>query len=342
MRGRGMHTRKTWRTRALGLVASALLLSGGTGCITFARGQAPTPRGERVYDFETVEGVRLHVRDSGQGSGVTGGAESTHATLLVHGYASSLHTWDATFDALAKDGRVIAVDLLGFGLSDKVAADYSHHAHAGRLARLLDARGIKTVDVVAHSWGGSVALALALEHESRVRKVGLISAWVYEDQIPLFFRMSRMPMVGETLFALYYKEQPEARLESAFYDATTVPETLIDVVVRRMDEPGVVAAAHATARGQVFYTEERDYKNMAKPTLLIWGEDDRTSGVEVGERLEAELPHADLHVMHHAAHFAHIERSHSVNRLLRAFLRGDAAERAAAPTAPVAHDVEGF
>jgi len=93
----------------------------------------------------------------------------------------------------------------GFGRSDKYSGDYSTGALADRLFRLLDQKKIEEADLVAHSWGSSIALAMALQHPRRVRTLTLMGAWVYEEQQPPFITWSRAPVVGEILYALFYR-----------------------------------------------------------------------------------------------------------------------------------------
>ncbi|MFH1808566.1 MAG: alpha/beta fold hydrolase [Pseudomonadota bacterium] len=301
------------RCRGSGLVALGALVLATSACLTFQNKPVELPAGAPgIYDFVDIDGVRLHVRDSGGGS--------HHAVLLIHGYASSMATWVANFDALAAQHRVIAVDLKGFGESEKPAGDYSPAAQATLLVHLLDQLGVDVADLVAHSYGCAVALRLALDHPGRVGRLVLMSAWVYEEQLPTFFRLARVPVVGETLFTLYYKEQPDARIGSGFYDPQRVDESLVDAVKAAYDRPGAVAAAHAVARDQWLEVQDTHYTRLHHPSLLLWGRHDDTSGIEVGEQLEAELGDARLVVLPRSAHFPMLERAATVNHLMVEFL----------------------
>ena len=89
---------------------------------------------------------------------------------------------------------------------------------------------------------------------------------------PTFFLWARARGVGETLFALFYKERPDERLALAFYDQTYVTEQLVDDVERALDRPGTAAAALAAVRGHALRsTSRRSYRTIASPTLLLWG-----------------------------------------------------------------------
>jgi pimeloyl-ACP methyl ester carboxylesterase len=122
-----------------------------TGCLTFHKGAMPgEPAGA---SFVEVEGARVRYVDAGQGP----------AVVLLHGFASSLETWLTVMPALAQGHRVLALDLKGFGWTDRPEGDYSPEAEARLVLAVMKARGIEDAAVVAHSWGTSVALAMALD-----------------------------------------------------------------------------------------------------------------------------------------------------------------------------------
>ena len=81
-------------------------------------------------------------------------------------------------------------------------------AQAKIVRAVMDRRGIPKAAIVAHSWGSSVALALALGAPERVTRIALYDAWVFEDQIPTFFRLARRTGAGELLFGIYYRFHP--------------------------------------------------------------------------------------------------------------------------------------
>ncbi len=271
--------------------------------------------------YVEVNREKIYVHDRGQGP----------AILLIHGYGSAHDSWLPILGELAQRHRVLAVDLPGFGRSDKYAGDYSPSALAGKLAQVLDQKGIREAHVVAHSWGTSIALALTLEQPARVRSLTLISAWVYEEQIPPFFIWSRAPGVGEALFALFYKERADDRMALSFYDPEpfTHPRVM-DTVRTALNRPGAVAAALAAARGQRFTEQERRYRQIDKPALLIWGAQDRISRVQVGQRLVGELRNARLAVIERCGHIPMLEQPRQVLRAIREFLPPETAS--AAPT----------
>ncbi len=276
-------------------VALALLLASTSGCLAFHRGSmaGEPPDGTWVNLGDT----RVRYLDVGTGP----------AVVLLHGFASSLETWATVIPVLVKSHRVLALDLKGFGWTDRPEGDYSPHAQAQLVSALMEERGIKSAVIVAHSWGSSIALDLALTEPEKVTRLALYDAWIYEEQLPSFFHLSRAAGVGEVLFALFYDQRPDERLSQAFFQPELVSEALVEDVERSLQRPGTKAAALAAARGQRFAQIQGDYKKITVPTLLLWGREDNVTTLAVGERLANDLPHARLIVYPRCGHFPMLE-----------------------------------
>jgi pimeloyl-ACP methyl ester carboxylesterase len=269
------------------------------------------PGEPRGATFAQIEGTRVRYVDRGQGP----------AVVLLHGFASALDTWEGVLPRLARTHRVIALDLKGFGWTDRPPGDYSPRAQARLVRALLDERGVREAAIVAHSWGASVALAFALRYPSRVTRLALYDAWVYEDQLPTFFLWARTPGVGEALFSLFYQERPDERLAMAFYDPRRITERFASAVERALDRPGTVAAALAAVRGQRYERAQDRYRTIAAPTLLLWGREDAVTPLAYGERLERDLPNARLVVYPRCGHLPMIEAAGASTRDLVEFLQ---------------------
>jgi pimeloyl-ACP methyl ester carboxylesterase len=248
--------------------------------------------------YADVAGARVRFVDEGEGPPV----------VLIHGFASALDTWRGVMKELSRHHRVLAMDLKGFGWSSRPSGDYSPQAEAQLVLALMDQRNIKNAEVVAHSWGSSVALAMALTAPERVSKLALYDAWVYEEQLPTTFLWARASGVGEALFDLFYAERPDEKMARAFYDPKKyVSEKFVEEVERSLDRPGTTAAALAAVRGQQFDDVQKRYHELQQPVLLLWGREDEVTLLSFGERLSADLPHAHLVTYPHCGHFPMIE-----------------------------------
>lgn len=289
-----------------------LLAVALSGCLHFHNGAMP---GEpKNATWIEVEGARVRYVDIGEGP----------AVVLLHGFASSIENWTGLMPALVKHHRVIAIDLKGFGWTDRPVADYSPAAQAQLVKAVLDERGVTKFSLVAHSWGSSVAMAFALTWPERLDRLALYDAWLYESQLPSMFHLARAKGLGEVLFGLFYDQQIDERSTNGFFNADYVTQDFIDAVERAFERPGTKAAALETVRGMRFDEMSDRYKSVAVPTLLLWGREDIVTPVSVGERLVRELPNASLKVYPRCGHFPMIEALGESTRDLETFLAGGA------------------
>mgnify|MGYP001306832235 CR=1 FL=1 len=313
-----------------------LLVPVLVGCLSFHKGPMPgEPRDARFLD---VDGVRVRYLDTEDGTVPARPAEAKQDTgetaapdsepvavekptvVLVHGFASAIEAWSPVIPVLSKTHRVVALDLKGFGWTDRPEGDYSPETQARIVLKLVELRGVQKTALVAHSWGSSVALAAALAAPERFTKLALYDAWVYEEQLPTFFHWARAEGVGEMLFGLYYKQRADERMSLAFYDKRYVTESLVEEVDAALDRPGTVAAALAAVRGQRYAEIEAKYRTIDKPVLLLWGREDLVTPLKYGERLVRDLPSSKLVVYPRCGHFPMIEARDASNRDLVAFL----------------------
>jgi pimeloyl-ACP methyl ester carboxylesterase len=303
-------------------LAAATASTFTPACVSFHPG--PVPGAPKGATFEVLAGTRVHYVDEGEGPVV----------VLIHGFASSIGAWAGIRKALRGKFRVIALDLKGFGHTSRPEGDYSPKAQAELVLALLDARDVtEPVALVAHSWGSSVALEVALLAPKRVERIALYDAWVYHDQLPNFFLWARADGLGEALIGAFYDQRADEKIAGAFYDPSYVTEALVETVEDQLSRPGTQAAALAAIRGQRFDEVEGKYKTIAQPTLLLWGREDMVTTLEYGERLSKDLPNAKLLVYPQCGHFPMIEAVRPSTRDLLAFL---AEAKPPAPPAPPA------
>jgi pimeloyl-ACP methyl ester carboxylesterase len=291
---------------AMLVVAAAALC----GCAPSFYAGVP-PGAPRDAFYADIGGARIRFIDEGEGPPV----------VLIHGFASALETWGGVATELTKKHRILALDLKGFGWSSRPEGDYSPQAEAAIVLALMEQRNIHQAQIVAHSWGASVALAMALMAPERVTRIALYDAWVYEEQLPTTFLWARATYVGEALFDLFYSERPEDKIERAFYDPRKyVTEPFVEEVERALRRPGTTAAALAAVRAQHYAEMQKQYATVRQPVLLLWGREDEVTLLTYGERLARELPHSHLVVYPRCGHFPMIEAAGPSTEELEKFL----------------------
>lgn len=298
-------------------IAAALLCAQLIACAPFYDGIAQVGA-----DYSNIEigrkPVRLAVRESGSG----------RPMLLIHGLGASSYTWHAITPALAKTHRVIALDLKGFGDSDKPLDDaYSIADQANLVRDYILRRDLQGVTLVGHSFGGAVALAVALEDAEqsrpRIEKLVLIDSVAYRQPIPLFFRIVGTPLLGELGMNLVPPEvQASHALAMAYHEDSKIsPETVANYAGPLHSEGG----RHALARTvDSLIDQDADgyaarYRTLKTPSLLIWCEHDRIVPLRFGKRLYRDLPRAEIDVIEKCGHIPQEEQPAETIKAIRKF-----------------------
>ncbi|MCA1590439.1 MAG: alpha/beta hydrolase [Acidobacteria bacterium] len=135
--------------------------------------------------FISVDGARVHFQEFGD--------QAEPTLILIHGYTASAYVWNTSAPILAENGfHVIAVDLLGFGYSQKPASfDYSIASQARVIARFMNRLCIGRATLVGSSYGGAVAASVALDYPERVEKLVLADAVINDDLLSHLNPVSR-------------------------------------------------------------------------------------------------------------------------------------------------------
>ena len=270
---------------------------------------APTPS-----HFIQVAGVRLHIRDTGPRDGP--------AVLLIHGFGSSLHTWEAWASQLENRFRVVALDLPGFGLTGPdPTGDYSDERSVAVLVALLDRLGIGQAAVVGSSMGGRIAWRFAAAEPARVSKLVLMAP----DGFASFGReYGRTPERLPWLMRLLPYTAPKPLLERTMRNAYAVPGTLTDAVVERYHAmllaPGVRRAILDRVLQTRLLQPEPILATIRAPVLLLWGERDSAVPASHAADYERALPDARTIILPGIGHVPMEEAPEASARALRAFL----------------------
>jgi pimeloyl-ACP methyl ester carboxylesterase len=248
--------------------------------------------------------------------------------LLVHGLGASTFTWRHIVPALARSHRVIALDLKGFGRSDKrFGAHYAAADQAALVAAFIAKRNLQGVALVGHSFGGTVALltALALRHEPwRISRLVVMDAPALRQdfgEAAELLRIPGVPYVAMTLTPPELMARLLLRLVSA--PGRVVPERDIRGYAAPFYDLGSRHAFIATAQA-IFDHNTRAlgarYGAIRQPTLLVWCRRDRIVPLATGKRLARRLPNARLAVLGGCNHLPQDEVPSALLARLEPFL----------------------
>jgi pimeloyl-ACP methyl ester carboxylesterase len=267
--------------------------------------------------YVPVDGVRLHYQRAGEG----------RPLLLLHGLVGSARNWRQNISFLARHANVYAVDLLNMGESERVpGADASLEATADRVAACMDALGLKEADVAGHSHGGAIAMMLAARHPDRVGRLILFApANPYCDlglqligfyQTPLGTWLARqIPWLPRML--------KKTALSRMYGDPRRVTADSLDGYTAGLRVPGTIDHVLNIVRGwsaDMGQLRAVLAELAEKPTLLIWGDCDRTVGLNSAEELQRTLRRSSLVVLPGVGHIPFEEMPEACNHAMRDWL----------------------
>ena len=270
--------------------------------------------------FVTVDGIKLHYQEFGDAA--------RPAMLLIHGYTASAYVWRHCVHALADAGfHVLAVDLVGFGYSEKPRwFEYSIDAQARILERFLDRLGIGKAVVVGSSYGAAVAASLALDYAERVEKLVLVDAVCNDDlkKHPIL-RLGEIPIVGEVITPFLADSYALHRRRMAGAIASCNSSLVTNERVMSIRRPLSAADGHhsllATSRNWRAERVGRDAHLIKQPTLIVWGEEDTVIPVWNGYKLHDAIPDARLVVVRHCGHIPQEEASETFASVVTKFCK---------------------
>ena len=274
--------------------------------------------------FMTVDGVKTYVQDIGPRDGP--------AVVLIHGFGGSTYSWRDTIPALASEGyRAVALDLKGFGLSDKkFDEDYGHPSQASFVAGVMDELGIDKASIAGHSMGASVLGHFASQYPERVDKLVFIDGTVNVDEDassfdPMKWLIQFPPIKQWARLIMRWQLNEEtiaARLRTAYHDPEFVTEEI---------ETGYLLPQHVKDWEVALLGIVRDSNKNSLPSplqdiidapvLIVWGEQDTWVPVGRGRILAESLPGSDLSIIPDSGHLPMEEQAEVFNRILLDYLK---------------------
>jgi pimeloyl-ACP methyl ester carboxylesterase len=270
-----------------------------------------------------VDGNAIHHVDVGPRDG--------EAILLIHGLTATHRYWTQNITHLAQRRRVLALDLPGFGGSDKPDVSYSTRYFVRTVAAFLAERGVERVTLVGNSMGGQIAMAFSLEHPRRVDKLVLVDP-AGVTALPLWLMRVGVWMAGTAAAGPRRLPRVPAPLVEALF--RVVFPTRADLQARyarsyrraiASDEyPLHLRAAVRAARGVLRSPMQRRAREIAAPTLIVWGQKDWLLPVSAAHGLRRAIPRSRLLVYAESGHCPMVDQAERWNRDVEAFLDGRA------------------
>jgi pimeloyl-ACP methyl ester carboxylesterase len=287
------------------LVVNAIVVDGKT-----ESAQVTVPGG-RILDLPDGE---LQVLDRGPRGG--------SPIVLIHCFSCAMDWWDGMRPTLEADHRVIAVDLLGHGGSEKPSSGYTPQNQAKVVSEALERLQVKDAEVVGHSLGGSVTVALAKEHPQLVDQAVIIDMPPDNSYGDLGFvaSLAFQPVLGQALWEIKPDFSVRDGLGVAFAPGYDVPDAFVEDVKRLTytaydDSPG---------GNDDFLDEEpldQRMKASGKPLMVLMGAEEQivNDPQRALDQYKRALPQAETHLIAGAGHSPNVEKPRETARLVLRF-----------------------
>jgi pimeloyl-ACP methyl ester carboxylesterase len=286
------------------LIAATLLL----GASASAQEREPAAKDA------TVLGHKMHYLEAGRGEPV----------ILLHGSGGEGARWMPQIKALSSDFRVIAIDHIGFGQSDKPATIYHSGVFAGFLLGFMKAIGVPRATLMGQSLGAAVALDFTVHHPDMVQRLVLVDGGGFRSPsdpprpaTPDWH--SRQIANAGTL------EESREYLEKLYYDHKFVTDELVEhnLILRLRSGHTAESMQTAADRGLGGVTEAQ-VRGITAPTLLVWGANDPLSSLATADKLNAAIKGSRKVVFDKAGHYPFLEHADKFNSLVLEFLKSPA------------------
>ena len=247
--------------------------------------------------------------------------------LLLHGFGGSTFSWRDSFPKLAETHRVIALDLFGFGYTERPRRlrHYSRRGQLDLILGVLDHLGVPKAHVIGHSYGGGLAMTLAAQHPDRVRSLVLV------DSTAPNWAISRRRNLAEIspltwLFVRGFALRPATvrnALERSWYDDSEVTEDIVEGYLERLRIQGA-ARAYRGLTVPMEHESEDDLvlvQDLTQPTLVIWGAEDELIPVEDGRLAAEQMRDSRFVVIERSGHSPMEEKPQAFLTLVTQFLQ---------------------
>lgn len=264
----------------------------------------------------------VHVEMAGQGPPL----------VLLHGFGASTWAWRHVMPRLAQSFRVIAVDLSGFGYTERPRdrGRYTREAQGELVLGVVEALGYESAHLMGHSYGGGITLWIAWKYPERVRSMVLV-----DSSAPTYSYDRRNRAVAFRPLAAFFLRSWMLRptnvrsaLLRSFYDDSLVTPELVQGYWERIRIQGVVDAYYGLTVPVHGPVDQVVLEDIQVPALVVWGAQDQVISAESGRRATARMPQAEFAVIEKTGHIPMEENPEELLRLALPFLERQAERQA--------------
>lgn len=295
---------------------------------------AKTYINENSKFIDLPNGATMHYRDEGD--------KTKPALVMIHGGFGSLHNWEGWIPELKNDFRLISMDLLGHGLTGKYPANiYDRHTERDAVHQLLQKLKVNQYIIAGNSFGGGIALEMALKYPNEVKGLILLDSEgvpngdngydtsLFNDDNPMtpadpdFTKLSLIERLGSRFIG---NKVVKSMLESMVYNKALLTEDFVDYYARILRYTGNREAQLLMFRQGMYLISKNPpsdlrprLKDIQCPTLIIQGKQDTLVPMRVAEIFHKEIPNSQLAVIEASGHMPMIEQPQASAKAVKDF-----------------------
>ena len=229
--------------------------------------------------------------------------------ILIHGFGNNLHSWRSITPLLSEHYNIFALDLLGFGLSDKPTDyDYSNVNQAKTVGEFADALKLDSFIVGGHSLGGAIGLHVAMNNK-KTKGLILFNPGIINTGVPEFARYINLifPFARVSAKQFANREFREQFLKRSYYNPSIVNEQVMDEIMMGSKTEDYLQGT-SSMLGKFYDANEAELMNQVNtPTLIVFGIEDRNKSMEEALQLKTGFKNSKLQLIQDAGHYVHEE-----------------------------------
>jgi pimeloyl-ACP methyl ester carboxylesterase len=252
-----------------------------------------------AYDnsqFLELDGMNVHYRING---------DTGETVVLLHGTASSLHTWEAWTTELSIHYRVVSFDLPGFGITGpEPNGVYTRERYLEFIDDMLVKLNIDTCYMAGNSFGGYMTWSYAVAHPEKVKKIAILNSSGYprgNQPTPISFKLQKMQWLKPIITHFTPMSLVRKGVEVVYYDDSKITKEQIqlytDILLREGNRGGLMGKTQ-----QITYDYTDEIKQVKCPTLIMWGDSDKLVNVDAAPKFHADIPNSELLIYENMGH----------------------------------------
>ncbi len=230
--------------------------------------------------------------------------------IILHGWGANINTVMAIVDAIKGKYRVHAIDLPGFGESEKPHTAIDGFEYAEIIRKYMDKKGIEKAILIGHSFGGKLSIILGSKYPERVEKIILINSagLIPKRGIKYYLKVYSFKTLKLVYKSFIFWENDDIKMER-FYKRFGSTDY--------KDADGVMRAILVKVVNENL---EKLLSSIKAPTLIIWGDKDTATPLYMGVKMEKEISDSGLVVLKGTGHYSYLDDYIRFKAVLRSFL----------------------